>query len=121
MLLPGRAVKTNEFIAIGVSAHEGTAVTYQWKLDNKGLTERFKKFWYTYNRPGVYHIEVNASNSNNSYTNNGIIVVQDPICGLKCVADTIAVMPMEETLIKWVINKGSVRIAFIFLTTQTAN
>jgi len=74
---------SNDFISIGVSAHEGTAVTYRWKLDTEGLTERFKKFWYAYNRPGIYQIEVNASNSNNSYTDNGIIVVQDPINGLK--------------------------------------
>ena len=108
LITPDHPIKTGDFILIGVGIHEGTEVIYYWKLGNEDLKKTVKKFWHVYNNPGIFHIEVTASNSNNTYEKNGVIVVQDPVNGLKCVADTTALLPMEETLIKWVIRKGIV-------------
>ena len=83
---------------------------YHWKLGNENVTKKTKKFWETYNHPGVYNVEVTASNSNNTYKSSRTIVVQDPILGFKCVEDTIAVKPLDTSLIKWVISKGRVRL-----------
>ena len=107
-LLPGDTIKTADFFRIGVGLHEGNQVIYDWKLGKEHSTKPSRSFWYRFNGPGVYDVEVTASNPNNSYTNGGTIVVQDTIEKLKCVSKTVAVIPMEGALIKWVVYKGSV-------------
>lgn len=106
-LLPGDTIKTTDFFQIGVGLHEGNQVIYDWKLGEKHFRKPSRSLWYKFDGPGVYDVEVTAFNSNNSYTNGGTIVVQDTI-ELKCVSETVAVIPMEGALIKWVVYKGSV-------------
>lgn len=106
LLLPSATIKTGEMFRIGVSLHEGTGVLYHWSLGNKELTLPKKNLAHVYNSPGIYEIDVNATNANNSYANSGTVVVQDEIVGLECILDAFALMPMEEVLIKWVIIRG---------------
>ena len=108
LILPSYTIKTSEFIHIGVGVHEGTLVEYHWKLGNEELTKKIKKFWHTYNHPGVYKVAVNATNSNSTYFTSGIVVVQDIISGHRCVEGTIVVNLTEEASIKWAISKGKI-------------
>ena len=100
-------MKTGELFLLGVEAHEGTHVVYRWELEDEDLIKTSKMFLQVYNHPGVYDVKVTASNRNNTVHSHGTVVVQDEIKGLKCVKDTIAVVPLEEVVIKWTINRGS--------------
>ena len=106
-LLPGDTIKTADFFHIGIGLHEGSQVIYDWKLGEERFTKPSRSLWYKFDGPGVYDVEVTASNSNNSYTAGGTIVVQDTI-KLKCVSGSAAVIPMEGAVVKWAVDKGSV-------------
>ena len=106
--LPDSTVRTNKPFSIGVSIHEGTDVVYDWNLGNQVIRKVSKTFTHFCSRPGVYNVEVTASNANNSYTNQGIIVVQDPIKGLICLGNNVAAKPLEEVLIRWAVSSGTV-------------
>lgn len=105
--LPDRPIKTSQIFNVRVGPHDGTKVKYQWELENEELVKTTKFFWHVYNHPGVYTIKVTAYNRNNTVQSSGIVVVQDEIKGLKCVKNTIAVIPMQKTVIEWVISKGN--------------
>lgn len=106
--LPDSTVRTNKPFSIGVSIHEGTDVVYDWNLGNQVVRKVSKTFIHFYSRPGVYNVEVTASNTNNSYTNQGIIVVQNPIDRLMCLENSVAAKPLEEVLMRWVVYSGTV-------------
>lgn len=105
--LPDRPVKTGEFFLIGIEPHEGTNVVYRWELDNEDFTKTSKTLFQAYSDPGVYNVQVTASNKNNTVRSNGIIVAQDEIKRLRCLRNTAAVVPMEEIVIEWIISQGS--------------
>lgn len=108
LTLPGYTVKTFQLFLIGVSIHEGTDVVYDWNLGNQVARKVSKTFAHYYSRPGVYNVGVTASNANNSYTNQGVIVVQAPIIGPTCRVNNLAAKPLEEVLIRWVVYSGTV-------------
>ena len=91
-----------------MSIHEGTEVVYNWDLGNQVVRGVAKTLPHMYSSPGVYNVEVTASNSNNSYTNRGTIVVQDPIDRLNCLGHNVAAKPMEKVLIRWILYSGVV-------------
>lgn len=80
---------------------------YQWKLDDEEFIKTTKTLFQVYSDPGVYNVQVTASNRNNTVRSSGIIVAQDEIKGLECVRNTGAVVPMEEIVIEWIISQGS--------------
>lgn len=80
---------------------------YQWKLDDEEFTKTTKTLFQVYSDPGVYNVQVTASNRNNTVRSSGIIVAQDEIKGFECVRNTAAVVPMEEIVIEWIISQGS--------------
>lgn len=108
LTLPGYTVRTGHPFSIRVSIHEGTNVVYDWNLGDQVVRKVSKTFFYSYSRPGVYNVEVTASNANNSYTNQGVIVVQSPIFGLTCRVNNVAAKPLEEVLIRWFVYSGTV-------------
>ena len=106
--LPDHPVKTGDFFLIGTEPHEGTNIAYRWELDDEDFTKTSTKTLYqVYSTPGVYNVQVTASNRNNTVRSSGIIVAQDEIKGLKCVRNTAAVVPTEEIVIEWIISQGS--------------
>ena len=105
--LPDHPVKTGNFFYIGIEPHEGTNVVYRWELDDEDFTKTSKTLLQVYSDPGVYIVQVTASNRNNSVRSSGIIVAQDEIKGLKCVRNTAAIVPMEDIEIEWIISQGN--------------
>lgn len=105
--LPNHPVKTRDFFLISIEPHEGTNVVYRWKLDDEEFTKTTKALVQVYSDPGVYNVQVTASNRNNTVRSSGIIVAQDEIIGLECVRNTASVIPMEEIIIEWIISQGS--------------
>lgn len=104
--LPNHPVKTRDFFLISIEPHEGTNIVYRWKLDEEEFPKT-KAFYHVYSDPGVYNVQVTASNRNNTVRSSGIIVAQDEIKGLECVRNTAAVVPLEEIVIAWIIAQGS--------------
>lgn len=41
--------------------------------------------------------------------------MQDEIKGLRCVQSTVAVVPMEEAVVEWVISKGKSGFFYFFI------
>ena len=105
--LPSHPVKTGDFFLISIEPHEGTNIVYRWKLDDEEFTKTTKTLFQVYNDPGVYNVQVTASNKNNTVRSSGTIVAQDEIKGLECVKNTAAVVPMEEIGIEWIISQGN--------------
>jgi len=105
--LPNHPVKTGDFFLISIEPHEGTNIVYRWELDDEDFTKTTKTLYQVYSDPGVYKVQVTASNKNNTVRASGIIVAQNEIKGLECVTDTVAVVPMEEIVIEWIISQGS--------------
>ena len=105
--LPNHPVKTGDFFLISIEPHEGTNIVYRWELDDEDFTKTTKTLFQVYSDPGVYNVQVTASNKNNSVRAGGIIVAQDEIKGLECVTNIAAVVPMEEIVIEWIISQGS--------------
>lgn len=113
--LPESPVKTGKLFLLGIEAHEGTHVVYRWELEDEDLIKTTKIIWQAYNHAGVYDVKVTASNRNNTVHSHGIVVVQEEIKGLKCVKDAIAVVPLEEVVIEWTINRGSLFFLVYFV------
>ena len=108
ILQDGPIVKTSKLFPVRVGPHDGTKVQYRWELEDEELVKTQKVFFHVYNHPGAYTIHVTAYNRNNTVNSSTIVIVQDEIKGLKCVQSSIAVVPMEETVIEWVIFKGNI-------------
>lgn len=93
---------------------------YQWKLDDEEFIKTTKTLFQVYSDPGVYNVQVTASNRNNTVRSSGIIVAQDEIKGLECVRNTGAVVPMEEIVIEWIISQGSSLFFACTCSTRTS-
>lgn len=101
--------KVNQFVFFNLYPHFGTSPTYKWNMSTGDVIVTNKRFHqFRYNSPGVYEIQLIASNAVSNKTANTTIIIQYPVTDLSFVGAGIkAALPGHPVNVSWQMSKGN--------------